>query len=165
MLNFNHKSYSENWHHNADGNVFSMLLNDTKLLRLYSNGWPVTEYVALKEWCWQGKTKVQGQKSDPVPLCVQQISHGLTWDQSWASMVRCQQLPSWAMAQSLMMEAQCSNTNNKMLTLTILTLLFATLLPLVSSLRQWSKPKHMHKFLRHAHDDILSQRQTWWTQA
>jgi len=26
---FNHKSYSENWYHNPDDNVLSMLFNDT----------------------------------------------------------------------------------------------------------------------------------------
>jgi hypothetical protein len=28
--NKNHKSYSENWYHNADDNVLSMLFNDTE---------------------------------------------------------------------------------------------------------------------------------------
>jgi hypothetical protein len=42
---------------------------------------------AMVEW-WQGKTKELGETPVPVPLCQQQISHGVTWAQTWASAVR-----------------------------------------------------------------------------
>jgi hypothetical protein len=39
-----------------------------------------------------GKTKEFGENPVPVPLCPPQISHGLTWDQTQASVVTGQQL-------------------------------------------------------------------------
>ena len=41
---------------------------------LYSVGgrW-MSEYGAMVEWYWQGKRKIQGEKSVTVPLCLQQI--------------------------------------------------------------------------------------------
>jgi hypothetical protein len=49
-----------------------------------SNGVPV-------EWYWQGKTEVLGEKPVTVPLCLPQITHGLTRD-------RTRRLTAWAMA-------------------------------------------------------------------
>jgi hypothetical protein len=34
------------------------------------------------EWYWQGKTEGLWEKPVPVPLCPQQILHGLTWERT-----------------------------------------------------------------------------------
>jgi hypothetical protein len=47
---------------------------------------------------WHGKTKELREKPVPVPLCPPQIQYELTQAQTWASAVRGQQLPAWAMA-------------------------------------------------------------------
>jgi hypothetical protein len=56
-----------------------------------NNGAPV-------EWNWQGKTEVLGEKPVPVPLCPQQIPHGLTRDRTRASAVGGRRLTAWAVA-------------------------------------------------------------------
>ena len=45
--------------------------------------------------------QTQSNASKPVPLslCPPQISHGMTWDGTWAYVVRSQWLTAWAMAQ------------------------------------------------------------------
>jgi hypothetical protein len=53
---------------------------------------------AQVEWNWQGKTEVLGEKPVPVPLCPPQIPHGLTRDQTRASVVRGWRLTAWAIA-------------------------------------------------------------------
>jgi hypothetical protein len=58
-------------------------------------------YGALKEWYWQAKTKVLGEKSVPVPLCPPQIPHEVAWDWTQASEVRDLQATAWAMAMPL----------------------------------------------------------------
>jgi hypothetical protein len=56
-----------------------------------SNGAPV-------ELNWQGKTEELWEKPVPVPLCLQQIPHGLTRDRTRASAVGSRRLTAWAMA-------------------------------------------------------------------
>jgi hypothetical protein len=56
-----------------------------------SNGAPV-------EWNWQGKTEELGEKPVPVPLCPQQIPHGLTRDRTRASAVGGRRLTASATA-------------------------------------------------------------------
>jgi hypothetical protein len=53
---------------------------------------------ATVEWYWQGKTEELGEKPVPVPLCPQQIPHGLTQARTRASAVRVRRLTTWAMA-------------------------------------------------------------------
>jgi hypothetical protein len=43
---------------------------------------------APMEWNWQGKIEVLGEEPAPVPLCLQQIPHGLTLDRNRASVAR-----------------------------------------------------------------------------
>jgi BMFP domain-containing protein YqiC len=45
-----------------------------------------------------GENRQLGEKPVPVPLCPPQISYGLTWDRTRASVVRGRRLTAWAMA-------------------------------------------------------------------
>jgi hypothetical protein len=45
---------------------------------------------------YRGKPKYSGGKPVPVPLFSPQIPHGLTWDWTRASAVRCRRLTAWA---------------------------------------------------------------------
>jgi len=49
-------------------------------------------YGALVEWYWQEKSEVLGEKPVAVSLCPPQISHGLNWDRTHASALRCRRL-------------------------------------------------------------------------
>jgi hypothetical protein len=59
-------------------------------------GWRTTMELYL-----QGKTEELGEKPVAVPLCPQQIPHGLTRARTRDSTVRGRRLTTWAMAQSL----------------------------------------------------------------
>jgi hypothetical protein len=54
------------------------------------------------EWYWQWKTEELRQKTVPMPLCPQQIPHGLTRAQTLASAVRGRRQNAWAIARSLL---------------------------------------------------------------
>jgi hypothetical protein len=72
---------------------------------------------ATMERKWQGKTEVLGEKPVSLPLCLSQISHGLTRDRTRAFVVRGRRLTASAMPRStpkhymggtLKIEAGCS---------------------------------------------------------
>jgi len=48
----------------------------------------------------QGKPEILGENPVPMTLCLPQISQGLAWDQTQASVVRSRHLIAYAMALS-----------------------------------------------------------------
>jgi hypothetical protein len=56
----------------------------TRLSFWYGQYVDENEYLALVD-TGRGKTAVLGENPDLVPLCLPQISRGLTWDRNWAS--------------------------------------------------------------------------------
>jgi hypothetical protein len=57
---------------------------------------------AMMEWYWQKKAEELREKPVPVSLCPPQISYGLTWVWTQASMVWGRQQTAWAMAWPLL---------------------------------------------------------------
>jgi hypothetical protein len=53
---------------------------------------------AMVEWYWQGKIEEVRERPISVPLCPQQIPHGLIPAWTWYSVLRSRWLLAWAMA-------------------------------------------------------------------
>jgi hypothetical protein len=60
-----------------------------------------SEYKALMEWYWWGKTKVLREKMVPVPFCPPQISHERALDCTWDPTMKHWQLTISGMPQSM----------------------------------------------------------------
>jgi hypothetical protein len=56
----------------------------------------MSEYGAVVEWYWQGKTEEHGEKPFPETLFPPQISHGLTSARTRPSAARSRLLTTWA---------------------------------------------------------------------
>jgi len=53
---------------------------------------------SIGELILTGESEILGEKPVTVTLCAPRISHGLTWDRTWARAVSCRRLTAWAKA-------------------------------------------------------------------